>query len=84
MIVCLGFTADLRSNTGGQAFPHLAADPTSLYRYVNKNFTYLPKSTSLSFWPSVEVNEHSLSGDTRKRKGLKEGLPDLAQYLDKL
>jgi hypothetical protein len=29
-------------------------------------------------------NDFSVLQETRKRKGLKEGLPDLTQYLDKL
>ena len=64
-----GFTADLRSNTGGQAFPQcvfdhwqvLAADPME------------PSSKAAS-----------IIADTRKRKGLKEGIPALDNYLDKL
>ena len=64
-----GFTADLRSNTGGQAFPqcvfdhwqHLGGDPME------------PGSKPADV---VAV--------TRKRKGLPEGLPPLDRYLDKL
>ncbi|CAI4223142.1 unnamed protein product [Auanema sp. JU1783] len=64
-----GFTADLRSNTGGQAFPQcvfdhwqiLAGDP-------------LDGSSK----PFHVVN------DTRKRKGLKEGVPALDNFLDKM
>jgi len=64
-----GFTADLRSNTGGQAFPQcvfdhwqvLAGDPFEA-----------------SSRPAQVVAE------TRKRKGLKEGIPALDNYLDKL
>jgi elongation factor 2 len=64
-----GFTADLRSNTGGQAFPQCVFD----------HWQILPgdpfEATSR---PGTVVT------DTRKRKGLKEGIPDLANYLDKL
>jgi elongation factor 2 len=64
-----GFTADLRSNTGGQAFPQCVFD----------HWQILPgdpfESTSK---PAQIVIE------TRKRKGLKEGIPELANYLDKL
>lgn len=64
-----GFTADLRSNTGGQAFPQCVFD----------HWQILPgdpfESTSR---PAQIVVE------TRKRKGLKEGIPELANYLDKL
>merc|ERR1712045_136605 len=64
-----GFTADLRSKTQGQAFPQCVFD----------------------HWQKMEddpLDPTTKSGvivhDTRKRKGLKEGLPDLGNYLDKL
>jgi len=66
-----GFTADLRSNTGGQAFPQCVFD----------------------HWQEMPGNPMDITGnskpynivcETRKRKGLKEGLPDLTNYLDKL
>ena len=64
-----GFTADLRSNTGGQAFPQCVFD----------HWQILPGDPcEAGSKPYVVVQE------TRKRKGLKEGLPDLNQYLDKL
>lgn len=64
-----GFTADLRSNTGGQAFPQcvfdhwqvLSGDPTD-----------------------TQSKTRQVLDEIRKRKGLKEGLPDVEQYLDKL
>jgi len=64
-----GFTADLRSNTGGQAFPQCVFD----------HWQILPGDP-------LELNSrpYGVVQDTRKRKGLKEGLPDLQQYLDKL
>lgn len=64
-----GFTADLRSNTGGQAFPQCVFD----------HWQVLPGDP---FEPSSKP--YQIVQDTRKRKGLKEGLPDLTQYLDKL
>jgi len=64
-----GFTADLRSNTGGQAFPQCVFDHWQV-------LTGDPKE------PGTKTKQ--VLDDTRKRKGLKEGLPDLEQYLDKL
>jgi len=64
-----GFTADLRSNTGGQAFPQCVFD----------HWQILPGNPfEATSRPAVVVAE------TRKRKGLKEGVPALDQYLDKL
>jgi len=64
-----GFTADLRSNTGGQAFPQCVFD----------HWQILPgdpfEATSK---PCQVVTE------TRKRKGLKEGIPPLDNFFDKL
>uniref|UniRef100_A0A7N8X9J0 Elongation factor 2-like n=1 Tax=Mastacembelus armatus TaxID=205130 RepID=A0A7N8X9J0_9TELE len=64
-----GFTADLRSNTGGQAFPQCVFD----------HWQILPGNPmEASSKPGIVVTE------TRKRKGLKEGVPALDNYLDKL
>jgi elongation factor 2 len=64
-----GFTADLRSNTGGQAFPQCVFD----------HWQILPGDPfDSSSRPAQIVTE------TRKRKGLKEGIPALDNYLDKL
>lgn len=65
----LGFTADLRSNTGGQAFPQCVFD----------HWQILPGDP-------FEANSKpsQIVADTRKRKGLKEGIPPLDNYLDKL
>jgi len=64
-----GFTADLRSNTGGQAFPQCVFD----------HWQILPGD------PYDEKSRpHQVIMDARKRKGLKAGLPELDQYLDKL
>merc|ERR1712121_459085 len=66
-----GFTADLRSNTGGQAFPQCVFD----------HWQEMPGDPL-----NVESNSkpYNIVQDTRKRKGLKEGVPDLSNYLDKL
>lgn len=64
-----GFTADLRSHTGGQAFPQCVFD----------HWNILPGDPlEPDSKPGVIVT------DIRKRKGLKEGIPALDNYLDKL
>merc|ERR1712119_18102 len=64
-----GFTADLRSNTGGQAFPQCVFDHWQVMQGD----------------PLDGVSKaYQICQDTKKRKGLKEGLPDLGNYLDKL
>lgn len=64
-----GFTADLRSNTGGQAFPQCVFD----------HWQVMPGD------PMQEgTKPHQICQVTKKRKGLKEALPDLNNYLDKL
>ncbi|XP_015759296.1 PREDICTED: elongation factor 2-like [Acropora digitifera] len=64
-----GFTADLRSNTGGQAFPQCVFD-----HWVAMNGdVYDPASK-----PGGVVNA------TRKRKGLKEEITPADHFLDKL
>ncbi|XP_036382653.1 elongation factor 2 [Megalops cyprinoides] len=64
-----GFTADLRSNTGGQAFPQCVFDHWQIL-------------------PGDPYDENSrpcqVVAETRKRKGLKEGIPALDNFLDKL
>ena len=64
-----GFTADLRSNTGGKAFPQCSFDH------------WEPMSGS-PYDEGTKTREVVLA--VRKRKGLKEGVPEIAQYLDKL
>jgi len=64
-----GFTADLRSNTGGQAFPQCVFD----HWKVAQGDPLEPGSKAL---------EMVLS--TRKRKGLAEEIPELDRFLDKL
>jgi len=64
-----GFTADLRSQTGGQAFPQCVFD----HWQIMAGDPFDPQSK-----PGVIVTE------TRKRKGLKEGIPPLDNFMDKL
>jgi elongation factor 2 len=65
----LGFTADLRSNTGGQAFPQCVFDH---WQVMNQD-------------PFDEASKiRQIINDIRKRKGLKEGIPPLDDYYDKL
>jgi elongation factor 2 len=64
-----GLTADLRASTGGQAFPQCVFDHWQVF-------------------PGNPLEVGSLAGTTvqgiRKRKGMKQEIPDLAEYLDKL
>uniref|UniRef100_A0A672NKJ3 Elongation factor 2 n=1 Tax=Sinocyclocheilus grahami TaxID=75366 RepID=A0A672NKJ3_SINGR len=64
-----GFTADLRSNTGGQAFPQCVFD----------HWQILPGDPY-----DVNSKPSQIVAETRKRKGLKEGIPALDNFLDKL
>jgi len=64
-----GFTADLRSNTGGQAFPQCVFD----------HWQAMPGD------PLAEnTRTYDIVQACKSRKGLKPGNPDLANYLDKL
>merc|ERR1711963_1159077 len=64
-----GFTADLRSNTGGQAFPQCVFDHWQVMQGD----------------PLEESSQpYKICQETKKRKGLKPGLPDLSNFLDKL
>ena len=67
--VCAGFTADLRSQTGGQAFPQCVFD----------HWQVMPGSPFEASSKPAEI-----VANTRKRKGLKEGIPALDNYMDKL
>ncbi len=68
-LIFLGFTADLRSNTGGQAFPQCVFDH---WQVMNQD-------------PFDEASKiRQIINDIRKRKGLKEGIPPLDDYYDKL
>jgi len=64
-----GFAGDLRSNTQGQAFPQCVFD----------HWQILPGDP---FEPTSRPA--GVVADIRKRKGLKEGIPALDNYLDKL
>uniref|UniRef100_A0A673K631 Elongation factor 2 n=1 Tax=Sinocyclocheilus rhinocerous TaxID=307959 RepID=A0A673K631_9TELE len=64
-----GFTADLRSNTGGQAFPQC----------IFNHWQILPGDPY-----DVNSKPSQIVAETRKRKGLKEGIPALDNFLDKL
>jgi len=64
-----GFTADLRSNTGGQAFPQCIFD----------HWQILPGDPM-----DGKSRPWTITMETRKRKGLKDSLPELDQYMDKL
>jgi elongation factor 2 len=63
-----GFTADLRSNTGGQAFPQCVFDH---WKVVTGS-------------PFEEGKTKEVCLQTRKRKGLPEEIPPLDRFLDKL
>jgi len=64
-----GFTGDLRGGTGGQAFPQCVFSHWQLF----------------SGDPMEEGSKpHQVVLDTRKRKGLSEGVPPLDRYLDKM
>ena len=64
-----GFTADLRSNTGGQAFPQCV-------------FDHWQTMESSPLEENTQAQKIVLA--TRKRKGLSEELPPLDRFLDKL
>jgi elongation factor 2 len=64
-----GFTTDLRAATSGQAFPQCVFDHWAV---MSGDVTD----------PSSKTRQ--VLDEIRKRRGLKEGLPDLDQYLDKL
>ncbi len=64
-----GFTADLRSNTGGKAFPQCVFDH---WQEMGGN-------------PLDETSKaHTVVAGIRARKGLPEGIPPLDRYLDRL
>merc|ERR1711923_29364 len=66
-----GFTADLRSQTGGQAFPQCVFD----------HWQIMPGDPLDA---ASNSKPYQIVMDTKKRKGLKEAMPDLANYLDKM
>jgi elongation factor 2 len=64
-----GFTADLRANTGGQAFPQSVFDHWEIF-------------AGDPLVMGTQVN--TIVMKTRKRKGLKDQLPPLDEYRDKM
>jgi len=64
-----GFTADLRSSTGGQAFPQCVFD----HWQILQDDVFDPSKKSFQ-----------IVSDTRKRKGLNEVVPPLDKFLDKM
>jgi len=64
-----GFTADLRSNTGGQAFPQCVFNHWQIYPGDPMDAASKAGQIIIS---------------ARKRKGLQEGIPPLDRFLDKL
>jgi len=64
-----GFTSTLRANTGGQAFPQCVFD----HWQILPGDPFNPETK-----PGIVVTA------ARKRKGLKEGIPPLENFLDKL
>lgn len=64
-----GFTAQLRSQTGGQAFPQCVFDH---WQVMGGDPT------------DGKSKPYEIVMDTRKRKGLKDSLPNLDDYFDKL
>ena len=69
--ILAGFTADLRSQTGGQAFPQCVFD----------HWQVMPGDPLDA---ASNSKPYQIVMDTKKRKGLKEAMPDLANYLDKM
>merc|ERR1712166_1349628 len=69
VVESFGFTADLRSHPGGKAFPQCS-------------FDHWEPMTGNPFEEGNKCMETVLA--VRKRKGLKDTLPPISQYLDKL
>jgi len=67
-----GFTADLRSQTQGKAFPQCVFDHWQMIPDDPLEESTKPTSS------------YMIVTDTRKRKGLNEGVPPLDKYLDKM
>jgi len=68
-----GFTADLRSQTQGKAFPQCVFDHWQMITDDPMDETNTKPTSSFT-----------IVTETRKRKGLKEGVPALDNYLDKM
>ena len=69
LMVIIGFTGDLRSTTGGQAFPQC----------VFNHWQLLPGNPF-----DVSSKSGKIVAATRLRKGLAPGIPTLDKFLDKL
>merc|ERR1712055_790924 len=67
-----GFTADLRSQTQGKAFPQCVFDHWQMIPDDPMEESTKPTSS------------YMIVTETRKRKGLNEGVPSLEKYLDKM
>merc|ERR1712013_243440 len=67
-----GFTADLRSQTQGNAFPQCVFDHWQMLEDDPLEESTKPTSS------------YQIVTNTRKRKGLNEGIPPLDNYLDKM
>jgi len=67
-----GFTADLRSQTQGKAFPQCVFDHWQMIPDDPMEESTKPTSS------------HMIVTETRKRKGLNEGVPALDKFLDKM
>merc|ERR1712142_389857 len=72
-----GFTADLRSATAGQAFPQCVFDHWNLMPGD-------PLGPCASGAKENQVNAAAVVRDIRKRKGLKDEIPGLDNFLDKM
>lgn len=70
MLFYTGFTTELRAGTGGQAFPQCVFD----------HWKVLPGGNPLE--PGTKAG--TIVTDIRKRKGLKETVQSLDNFLDKL
>jgi len=68
-----GFTADLRSQTQGKAFPQCVFDHWQMIA-----------DDPMDEGNTKPTSSFTIVTETRKRKGLKEGVPALDNYLDKM
>ena len=85
-----GFTADLRSNTGGQAFPQCMFDHWQVLPGCPLTDGTKPNQVDKISWildhsgfPNPPFF-HQIVEECKKRKGLKPGPPSLDNYLDKM
>lgn len=73
VVESFGFTADLRSNTGGQAFPQCVFDHWNLMPGD-------PLAPPVSTAKENQINAASIVSGIRKRKGLKDEIPGLDNF----